>query len=157
MSLAERFRLTHRLPFDWHITLAYKFRRSRVSRENKQELQSYFSEHFEGRSFQLAQSSLCYLNDMTGFFPFDGTSNPFLVQVELSFPSSKIEKLVGLGGSNIIRIAEESGGAEITIGRSDGGPDTLTDDDSTSRTVFVRGLRTHVDKATLLIHAVAKE
>ena len=80
-SVAETFGLDHKIPWEFHITLAYGFKPIPAEAQPliHQEVQRIFN---AAKAYQrpivLEEPKLCYFWDMTRFIPWTAETNPFL-------------------------------------------------------------------------------
>lgn len=147
-SFAEDFKLTHMLPFDWHVTLAYKYSLSNLPSSEVLAIKTYVTEQLQGKSFLLGRASFCSFNDMTNFTPHDGLQNPFDVTFHMLIPSSKVGVLIGRGGATILGVNQESG-AKVQIARQN-------EPDSDERRILFTGTRLSVNKAEQLVRQIVE-
>ncbi len=81
-GIAAQLKLNDLIPSVFHITLAYQYR---VTNESiNQKIEQLFSQEVmpiceKISSVNLLQPALCYFNAMTAFYPWDGQSSPFPV------------------------------------------------------------------------------
>lgn len=145
-TFAHEFDLSHMLPFDWHVSLAYKYSTSEISPAHEAEIKSYVAGQLMGKSFVLNKASFCYFNDMTKFIPHDGCHNPFDVVSHILIPSSQVGILIGRGGATILGVHTESG-AKVQISVSN-------EPDSNLRKVLFKGTRSAVERAQELVRQI---
>ncbi len=86
-TFARRFNLTTRLPDSFHVTLAYNYRL--CSESQQQDIQSQLNERLlpifgASDQLRLLSPALNYFKDMTEFVPWDGQSDPFLIERPVS-------------------------------------------------------------------------
>lgn len=79
-SVAKEFSVEDKVPNEFHVTLAYAYKKipnsdlKKIAEDMNQLLITAFKDH---PSVKFNSPELCYFNDMTQFFSWDGKSNPF--------------------------------------------------------------------------------
>lgn len=81
--IAESFNLTHKVPKEMHITLAYQYKLmtgnddEQLKQHLEEEIQQIFNEY---PSITLEAPALSYFNSMADFKPWDAKKNPFIAK-----------------------------------------------------------------------------